>query len=67
MITENGWSDKGELNDHGRIVYFHDHLNELLNAILDDECNVNAYLGEIAYFWMLNVDLISKQWVLYIF
>ncbi|XP_055325700.1 myrosinase 1-like [Sitodiplosis mosellana] len=43
IITENGWSDKGELEDDGRIAYFHDHLQQVSNAISNDGCNVKAY------------------------
>lgn len=45
IVTENGWSDKGELNDDGRIAYFHDHSEQILNAILNDNCNVKGYSG----------------------
>lgn len=43
MITENGWSDKGELEDNGRIEYYHDHLEHVQDAILNDGCNVKAF------------------------
>lgn len=47
MVTENGWVDKGEMEDDGRIEYFHDHLHEVQNAILNDGCNVKGYIGKI--------------------
>jgi beta-glucosidase/6-phospho-beta-glucosidase/beta-galactosidase len=41
-ITENGWSDNGELNDNDRINYIRDHLWSISKAIKDG-CNVKAY------------------------
>lgn len=43
MVTENGWSDEGELNDTGRIEYLHDHLEQILDVVLNDECDLKAY------------------------
>ena len=43
IITENGWSDDGELEDHGRIDYYKTHLTEILKAIVEDECNVKGF------------------------
>lgn len=40
IITENGWSDDGELEDVGRIEYLRVHLQAVLDAILRDRCNV---------------------------
>lgn len=40
IITENGWSDEGELEDVGRIEYLRVHLQAVLDAILRDKCNV---------------------------
>ena len=42
-ITENGWSDKGELEDNDRIQYYYDHLHQLLDVISNNECNVKGY------------------------
>lgn len=42
LITENGWSDDGELNDVGRIDYLKGHLRATLDAI-NDGCNVTAH------------------------
>lgn len=43
IITENGWSDDGRLNDEGRIEYLKAHLTEFLDAIINDNCNLKAY------------------------
>nr|AIA09348.1 beta-glucosidase [Periplaneta americana] len=43
IITENGFSDHGELNDTGRINYLTSYLTEMLNAIHEDGCNVVGY------------------------
>lgn len=40
FITENGWSDDGELEDVGRIEYLRGHLQAVLDALLRDRCNV---------------------------
>ncbi|KAJ6637735.1 Myrosinase 1 [Pseudolycoriella hygida] len=42
-ITENGWSDEGELHDVGRIEYLRGHLQAVLDAVLRDRCNVVAH------------------------
>ncbi|XP_025828881.1 myrosinase 1-like [Agrilus planipennis] len=41
-ITENGYPDKGGLDDEDRISYHTQYLNELINAIRDG-CNVQRY------------------------
>lgn len=43
IITENGWSDRGELVDNGRIEYLHDHLKSILDVVLNEECNLKGY------------------------
>lgn len=43
IITENGWSDRGELDDQGRITYLTQHLKATLDANLHDNCNVTGY------------------------
>jgi beta-glucosidase/6-phospho-beta-glucosidase/beta-galactosidase len=43
FITENGWSDDGEINDNDRIDYFKSHLKALSKAIKEDDCNVVGY------------------------
>lgn len=45
LITENGWSDEGEMNDVGRIEYLRDHLNQILDVVLNDNCNLIGYIG----------------------
>lgn len=41
-ITENGWSDEGELEDVGRITYLRDHF-EAVHRAIQDGCNVSAH------------------------
>lgn len=43
LITENGWSDSGELNDDDRIEYFQSHLMAVAMAINVERCNVIGY------------------------
>ncbi|XP_063922298.1 myrosinase 1-like [Zophobas morio] len=43
FITENGFSDSGELEDEGRIQYYKLHLEALLEAIHEDGVNVKGY------------------------
>lgn len=43
FITENGWSDDGELEDDGRIEYLKSHLTSISKAINEDGCNVFGY------------------------
>lgn len=38
MITENGWSDYGEIEDDGPIAYMREHLQAVLDAIVEDGC-----------------------------
>lgn len=42
IITENGWSDEGQLEDDDRIHYIKAHLAVISQAITDG-CNVTAY------------------------
>nr|AEW46881.1 seminal fluid protein CSSFP031 [Chilo suppressalis] len=42
IITENGFSTYGGLEDDDRITYFRDYLDAMLDAI-EDGCNVTAY------------------------
>lgn len=46
FITENGWSDRGELEDDGRIEYLHDHLKEIQNVVINKECNLKGYISK---------------------
>lgn len=43
LITENGWSDEGQLDDDGRVEYVKEHLEAVSRAIKVDGCNVVAY------------------------
>ncbi|KAK5649855.1 hypothetical protein RI129_000884 [Pyrocoelia pectoralis] len=43
FVTENGYPDVGQFNDMERIHYLQGYLDELLKAILVDDCNVYAY------------------------
>lgn len=43
LITENGWSDDGRMEDEDRIEYFKSHLQSISKAINDDGCNVIGY------------------------
>jgi len=42
IVFENGFSDRGELEDNDRIEYYHLYLNAMLDAI-DDGCKVTGY------------------------
>ncbi|XP_037935101.1 myrosinase 1-like [Teleopsis dalmanni] len=42
IITENGWSDEGTLDDSERIDYLKAHLQAVLNAV-NSGCNVSRY------------------------
>lgn len=46
LITENGWSDNGEMKDVGRIEYLREHLNQLLDFVLKDNGNLKGYTGK---------------------
>nr|XP_022915417.1 myrosinase 1-like [Onthophagus taurus]XP_022915423.1 myrosinase 1-like [Onthophagus taurus]XP_022915431.1 myrosinase 1-like [Onthophagus taurus]XP_022915440.1 myrosinase 1-like [Onthophagus taurus]XP_022915449.1 myrosinase 1-like [Onthophagus taurus]XP_022915458.1 myrosinase 1-like [Onthophagus taurus] len=43
IITENGFSDKGGLQDCRRINYHYKYLEALLNAIHNEGCNISGY------------------------
>nr|AFD33364.1 beta-glucosidase [Macrotermes barneyi] len=43
FITENGFSDYGGLNDTNRVLYYTEHLKEMLKAIHIDGVNVIGY------------------------
>lgn len=51
MITENGWSDDGQLDDQDRIEYIRSHLDEILNIVLNEECNLKGYTGVTLRTW----------------
>jgi beta-glucosidase/6-phospho-beta-glucosidase/beta-galactosidase len=43
FITENGFSDTGELDDQDRINYHAEYLSNILQAMLEDGVNVTGY------------------------
>lgn len=43
IITENGYADRGEIKDYGRVEYYKTYLNEIQLAIVEDKVNVIAY------------------------
>lgn len=49
MVLENGYSDVGQINDYDRIEYFREHLQQILDVILNDGCHVRAYSGWAFY------------------
>lgn len=48
IITENGWPDNNGLEDNTRIKYLHDHLNAILDGILDYGFNIKGHIGKCA-------------------
>ena len=73
LITENGWSDDGELEDNDRIDYLKTHLISVSKAINDDGCNVIGYTtwsiidnfewlrGYTEHFGLFSVNLTSPK------
>lgn len=47
IITENGWSDYGQLKDYDRIEYLRKHMDQVLNVVLNDQCNVKHYTSKL--------------------
>ncbi|XP_058443900.1 myrosinase 1-like isoform X2 [Malaya genurostris] len=43
IITENGYSDDGQLDDHDRVEFYRSHLKQVLNALEEDGCLVTAF------------------------
>ena len=43
MITENGWSDDGQLDDDDRVEYIKLHLASISRAISEQNCDIVAY------------------------
>ncbi|KAJ9579869.1 hypothetical protein L9F63_004471 [Diploptera punctata] len=43
LITENGYSDNGQMEDMERIRFINSYLNEMMKAIYEDGCNVFGY------------------------
>lgn len=54
IITENGWSDDGELEDTGRLAYLRGHLQAVLDA-LNDGCRV---LGHATWSLLDNFEFV---------
>lgn len=44
IITENGVSDRGGLNDNARVEYYNTYLDAVLNAI-EDGCRIEGYIA----------------------
>lgn len=40
-----GWPDNGGLIDDDRIEFLHDHLKQILDAVLNDQVNLKGYTG----------------------
>lgn len=43
IISENGWADDGRLEDVERVDYIRSHLEEVVRAVRNSECNVQGY------------------------
>lgn len=45
LVTENGFSDTDSvgINDEARVKYYREYINEMLKAVVIDNCNVKAY------------------------
>ncbi|XP_045519129.1 myrosinase 1-like isoform X1 [Pieris brassicae] len=56
IVTENGMSDSGSLNDYERVSYYNRYLEQLLLAIHEDGCNVAGYIA-----WTLMDDFEWKD------
>ncbi|CRK95547.1 CLUMA_CG009012, isoform A [Clunio marinus] len=73
LITENGWSDDGRLDDNDRIEYLKSHLISVSKAINEDKCNVIGYTtwsiidnfewtrGFTEHFGLFTVNLTSPE------
>lgn len=42
-ITENGWSDDGQLSDYDRVEYYNQHLKICLESIYCDKVNLTTF------------------------
>ncbi|VVD04216.1 unnamed protein product [Leptidea sinapis] len=56
IVTENGLSDFGGLNDYDRVSYYNNYMSQLLLAIHEDKCNVIGYFA-----WTLMDDFEWKD------
>jgi len=73
IITENGWSDHGEIEDVDRELYLRGHLQAVQDAILEDGCNVQGHMtwsiidnfewtnGYLERFGLFHVDFSSEN------
>ncbi|CAH0605489.1 unnamed protein product [Chrysodeixis includens] len=73
LITENGMSDLGQIEDYERVAYFNDYLHQVLLAIHEDGVNVKGYFawtlmddfewsdGYTAKFGLYKVDFDSPE------
>lgn len=43
IVIGNGWLNEGDPIDDDRIEYLHDHLEQMLDAILNDDVNIKGY------------------------
>lgn len=45
IVTENGVSDQGQIEDYVRVSYINDYLYQVLLAIHQDGCNIKGYFA----------------------
>lgn len=53
IVTENGWSDEGELDDFDRIEYLRKHLEQLQTVVLNNECNLKGYTSKFRHLFSI--------------
>ncbi|XP_063619466.1 myrosinase 1-like [Cydia splendana] len=56
IITENGLSDFGGINDYARVDYYNEYLAQMLKAMYIDGCNIQGYFA-----WTLMDDFEWKD------
>ncbi|XP_061711095.1 myrosinase 1-like [Cydia pomonella] len=56
IITENGLSDFGGINDYARVDYYNEYLAQMLQAMYVDGCNIQGYFA-----WTLMDDFEWKD------
>lgn len=57
-VTENGWRDKGVIEDNDRVEYLHDHLQEILHVIENKQSDIRGYTGKrvvLIFFFLLSL------------
>lgn len=57
-ITENGFSDDGQFDDTGRIEYLREHLQQIMEAVVTDECNLKGYTGTFSVQYDFKIPVI---------